>query len=299
MFHFLPAELQLALRNFNINFISEIRLRKGQAVMIEYRGAYIYINQNGVCSATNAIICNDLQTLLSKAMDGNVYRFSEQLKNGFITVGHGMRIGVAGEYVTESGKIKSVTNVTSVNVRIPHDVIGCANGLMDCIFLDDCPSTLLFSPAGAGKTTLLRDLARGLGHKKSSNVLIFDERNEISALDSDGFGFDLGCWVDVIRCADKLTAIQSAMRALKPQIIITDELYGEADFQAMEYVKNCGVCIIASTHISDKSLLQKLPFDCYVEMKKIGEPVIVYDKNFDIICNRCPVNGNRCSYVVE
>ena len=39
---------------------------------------------------------------------------------------------------------------------------------------------------------MLRDIARTFGAGKSVNVLVFDERGEIAAMDGYGDGFDLG-----------------------------------------------------------------------------------------------------------
>lgn len=282
MLDFLPFDMQKALSFLNVNLLTEIRLRRGHPVIIEYSGEYNYLTALGVKNSSEyAIICDDVAIILNAAMNGDVFSYSEQLKNGFITVNHGVRIGVAGEYVTESGKVVSIKTVTSLNIRLPHNVSGCSDYIYNKIYLDNLCSALIFSCPGFGKTTILRDLAMNLSARKKINVLVFDERREISAMDGDGIGYDLGNFVDVVRCFDKLSAIKSAIRAMKPQVIITDELYGTDDVKAVEYASDCGICIIASSHTCTKEKLIEMPFDFYVELTGIGKRQIIYDKNFN------------------
>lgn len=279
---FLPAEIINALSNLNLNYLSEIRLRRGQPVIIEYRGEYKYINAFGICEKReNAIKVEDVERIIVSATNGCIYNYTEQMKSGFITVGHGIRIGIAGEYVTQNGEVNTIKDITSLNIRIPHNVAGCADYIVKKLFSDGLHSTILYSKPGLGKTTMLRDIAISLSKTQKYNVLIFDERNEISAINNKE-GYDLGDRVDIIRCHEKKSAIVSAIRAMKPQIIITDELYGERDFQSVKYAADCGVSVIASTHICNREVLQNLPFEYFVHLVSIGSTV-VYDKNFNFI----------------
>ena len=128
---------------------------------------------------------------------------------------------------------------------------------------------------------MLRDIAVSLSRRRKYNILVFDERNEISAIDGEGNGFDLGDRVDIVRCHNKKSAIASAIRAMKPQVIITDELYGKEDIAAAEYAADCGVCLIASSHICNRKLLSLMPFEYYVQLVGIGVMPVIYDKNFN------------------
>lgn len=284
--HFLPPDIVAALNNVNLNYLNEIRLRSGQPVIIQYRGEYKYINAYGITSdLSNALFCTGADSVINAAMCGNVFVYSEQLKNGFITVDGGVRIGVAGEYVIEGGEIVTVKRVTSLNIRIPHDVCGTADGIYGAICGDGIKNTLIFSPPGYGKTTILRDLARKISKNTVKSVLIFDERNEIAAVDGDGNGFDLGKGCDVVRGGDKNTAFRNAIRVMRPDVILTDELYGDGDVEAVKFAVDCGISVIASSHITDRHKLKKLPFDLYAELSGIGKEIVIYDKNFDTVCN--------------
>jgi stage III sporulation protein AA len=297
-FHFLPQELQNALKCININFLSEIRIRSGQPVIIEYKGEYTYINSCGVThNKMSAISVCNAGKILSDAMCGSVYAFTEQLKRGFVTVDGGVRIGVCGEYVCEGGRVSCVKAVTSLNIRVPHNVIGCSAQIYNALFSEHINNTLVFSPPGYGKTTILRDLAKKISSNYKYNVLIFDERNEISAFDGNGFAFDVGERVDVVRGGDKLSSFENAIRAMKPQVIITDELYGEGDIKAIRFAVSCGIKAIASSHITARDELKKLPFDYFAELTGIGKRAIIYDKNFVVIDGNNFDDSARLSYV--
>lgn len=279
---FLPNDITVALSHLNEKFLTEIRIRKGLPVVVGYADEYIYLGKFGKSHSDNdKIYANSVDDILSKAVGGNIFNYTEQLKNGFITVEHGVRIGIAGEYVTEDGEINTIKCITSLNIRIPHEIFGCSEKIRRILFSDGIKSVLIFSKPGLGKTTILRDLALNIGKNKSETVLVFDERNEISAMDSYGDGFDLGM-ADVVRCHNKLHAISGAIRAMKPSVIITDELYGKMDEKAVQYAADCGIKVIASSHVTKKEILKDLPFEYFVELISLGEPVI-YDKNFNII----------------
>lgn len=291
---FLPTDIKEAISHLNYNFISEIRLRRGQPVIIEYKGEYKYINSYGITDNNRGLItAGDIEPIIQAATGGCIYNYVEQMKNGFITVEHGVRIGIAGEYVTQSGQVQTIKNLTSLNVRIPHNIQDCSNYLVENLFFDCLHSTLLFSKPGLGKTTMLRDIAVKISSLKKYNVLVFDERNEIAAIDGLGNGFELGDRVDVVRCYNKKSAISSAIRAMKPQLIITDELYGVDDIKAMEYAVDCGIYVIASTHICNKEILRKMPFEYYVEIVGIGIQPVIYDKDFNTYCGCSADNVDR------
>lgn len=291
---FLPPKIRGALDNLNYNFLTEIRLRCGQPVILEYNGEYKYVNGYGVSDdLARAIVCDDVEKVLVSAMEKSVYAYTEQLKRGFVTVGGGIRMGVCGEYVTQGEQILAVKNVTSLNIRIPHEVVGAADDLYTKTCNDGVHSVLLFSPPGYGKTTILRDFARNLSQKTKLNVLVFDERNEISAMTDSGAGYDLGANCDVIRGADKLTAFSCAIRAMKPNVIITDELYGDNDFNAVRYAADCGIAVIASSHTVDREKLKVLPFDSYIELSGVGRRADIYDKNFNFVCDCSTVGSIR------
>ena len=284
---FLPKDVIRSLDHLNYNLLSEIRLRRGQPVIIGYRGEYTYLGRCGLSSGeSDRIVVSDVASVLNEATSGCIYGYTEQMKGGFITVEHGVRIGIAGEYVTDRGEVNTIKCITSLNIRIPHEIEGCADYICKNLYAQTPHSTLVFSKPGMGKTTMLRDISRYLCKKSILNVLVFDERSEISGMDGYGDGFDLG-FADVVRCHSKKSAISSAIRAMKPDVIITDELYGNDDISAVKYAYDCGIAVIASSHITDRDILKSLPFKFFVELKSINGQPVIYDKNFNTYSAGC------------
>lgn len=282
---FLPDDVNRALAHINFNSVTEIRLRRGKPVIVAFGERYCYLGEFGITEHRDkALVCGEVAPVVNAATGGSIYSYAEQIRGGYITCGQGIRIGLAGEYVTSGDSVNTITDFTSLNIRIPHDVIGCSEYICKSILGESLQNVLIFSKPGLGKTTKLRDIARFLS-KKRLNVLVFDERNEISATDGYGNGFDLGDNVDVIRAGNKLKAFESAIRSMRPDVIITDELYGESDFKAVKYASDCGLCVIASSHVTDRETLKRLPFGYFVELNSLlGQPSI-YDKNF--VAVRC------------
>ena len=279
---FLPTEIFAAVSRLNEDFLTEIRFRQGKPVIVGYRDKYSYLGRFGITDIRReAIIAGSAAEVVARATGGSIYNFAEQIKSGFITCGHGVRIGLCGEYVTQNNEICTIRDFTSLNIRVPHDIKDCAKFECERLLKDKLTRFLLFSKPGLGKTTRLRDIARYLGAQKKVNVLVFDERNEIAAMDGEGNGFDLGDGVDVIRAGNKICAFSAAIRAMKPDVIICDELYGERDFEAVRFAVECGIFVIASSHMTDVKKLSYLPFEYFVELKTLfGQPEI-YDKNFN------------------
>lgn len=284
----MPEEIRRAVAHLNQNFITEIRLRVGLPVIVDYHDEYYYLYDFGVTrDRERAIICGEIASIINAVTGGSIYSYAEQIKSGFITGYHGVRIGLAGEYVMQNNYVNTIANITSLNIRIAHDIVNCAKSICTEIFDKEICSVLLFSKPGMGKTTKLRDIARFLSEEKHLNVLIFDERSEICGLDWYGNGFQIGDRIDVIRSGNKLVCFQNAIRAMKPDVIITDELYGEGDNLAVNYAAQCGIAVIASSHITDKETLRKMPFKYFVELKSVFGQPIIYDKNF----NSCGSGG--------
>ena len=278
MLDFLPQNVQSAIKNLNIQYLYELRIRADKPIMVNYDGKYRYLGLYGLTDrAENAIICTayDIQDCVYRAGNYSVYSVEEQLKQGFITAEYGERLGLAGEYVFEKGQPLSLRNFSSLCIRVPHEIVGSAQVVYDSCMRDKIRDVLLMSPPGLGKTTILRDLARILSEKTLKNILICDERGEISV-------GNIGSTCDIMRYADKATAFSSGVRAMRPDVIITDEL-SLKDCEAVKRAIMAGIAVIASAHFSAMERVDeafKGVFERYVllDNAQIGRIACIYDK---------------------
>ena len=243
MLGFLPAEILSAIHHINQNSLYEIRMRIGKPLMVRYGEEYLYLARYGLSyHKKDAIITTkaDIDETMLVAGKYSLYSVEEQLRQGFLTTDKGVRIGISGHFILEKGEILTIRDFTSLCIRVPHEIIGAAEEIYSQFLKDELKSLLIASKPGQGKTTILRDLSRKLSEFSEKNILICDERGEIA----EG---DIGERTDVFSFANKRVALEHGIRAMRPDVIIVDEL-SMADFPSILRAKSSGVHIMASIH---------------------------------------------------
>lgn len=266
---FLPAAIYEPLQHIDINRLYELRLRENAPVTLNYGFKRLYLGgERPTLSESEAIVCDGdmIEETIFRAAEFSIYAANESLKHGFVTTAGGVRIGVSGECVSENGSVITIKNFTSLCIRIPHDIEGAASEVLRRVFSDGVKNTLIVSAAGYGKTTILKDLSRIFS--KTHNVLVIDERGEL--------GENLHN-ADVVKYSDKSYAFTYGIRSLAPQIVVTDELSGAADWNCVRRAVNSGVKIIATAHGDSLASVKNKPefteglFERYVILHSSGQ----------------------------
>ncbi len=254
------------LPNYEQEGIQEIRLRLGEPVTLSFAAEdrILCTTSTSTLHKPDALVCrpDQLETCFLRFCEGSVYAHEQELRQGYIAVRGGIRVGVAGTAVLESERVRSVREVSSLCIRLPRRHTGCAATLIPLIHtVEGLRSTLLVGEPSSGKTSLLRDIAVTLAARRV-RVAVVDERGEIGGL--DGLR---GC--DVLRGYPKAVGIMQAVRCLAPQAVVFDELGEEAEIAAVSACAHAGVAVMASLHgrspihLSKKAAVRDL-VDCAV-----------------------------------
>ena len=206
----------------------------------------------------------DLETLCDIATEFSRYAAAETLREGFLTVRGGFRVGVCGAAVMKDGANTNLKNLSSAVIRVARERKGIADEIAPQLFNDKrfC-NTLILSPPGGGKTTLLRDLIRRLstGGKDcpALRVALLDERGEVAVMWRGLPQMDVGPRTDVLDACPKALGVPIVLRAMNPQLIAMDEITVPEDLRAVSMASGCGVGLLATVHASGAEKLSEKP----------------------------------------
>ena len=225
----------------------------------------------------------DISQTIETMSDYSIYALEQELKNGFITLKGGFRVGITGKVIIEDNKIKTIRNISSINIRIAREIIGCSNHILKYINIPSIKSTMIISPPNCGKTTLLRDIIKNISDYKE-NVGLIDERSEIAGTYMGKIQLDVGKRTDILDRCPKSEGMLMLLRSMSPSVIAVDEIGSNDDIEAIEKISNSGIKIICTIHayniedIKQKNNLKNILY------KKIFERYIVLNRK-NGICN--------------
>lgn len=267
MLSFLPNEVLFYIYKLDFNKLYEIRLRANQEVTVFYDNKYILLKK---VLNVDTITCKDkyLSEIVENITNKSIYAFNEEIKNGFITTKFGVRVGLCGKVIFENGQANTITNFSSINIRIPHNIYNSSNKIFHIVLEKNVvKNTLIFSAPFMGKTTILKDLINTLNIKTNKQILIIDERFEFNDIKGDN--------IDKIQNSNKEYALQYSIRSMAPEIIICDEISSKNDVDNLKLAKASGITVIATAHAdSFENLLKK-----YENIKDVFDVFIELDKN--------------------
>ena len=284
----------LEQENLQFDYLQEIRLRAGYPIILLYGGKEKILPMK--------VTERGIRETLDYVSNYSLYAYENELKQGFITIEGGHRVGMAGQVLIENGRVKNLKQISSLNVRVSHEIVGCADKLFPYITHNkQMYHTLLISPPRCGKTTLLRDLIRQIsdGNEwvKGCTVGVVDERSELAGCYQGIPQNHMGMRTDVLDGCPKADGMFMLIRSMSPQVVAVDEIGAPEDIQAIKYAMHCGCKMIATVHGESLEELQRKPlleqmmreqcFERYVLLcnrSSVGEIAGIYDKYGDEIC---------------
>ncbi len=251
------------------NRIYEIRIRIDQPLIIMKDNEEVFIKIDGTYTEDIKegvrARSEDIKNTLEIMSQYSLYAFEEELRQGYITLEGGHRVGIVGKMIIENNKIKSIRYVGAMNIRVAHEIIGAADKILPYVYQspNTIYHTLLVSPPRCGKTTILRDLIRqiskGSGLQKGITVGVVDERSEIAGCYRGVPQNEIGPRTDVLDGCTKVDGMLMLLRSMSPAVIVVDEIGKKEDLFAIEEVLNAGVKIICTVHGTNLTDLMQKP----------------------------------------
>ena len=238
----------------------EITLRLNRPLCVECSDKRYYFTENNC--VTDSLLNTKMVEVTERNMfetfqnicNYSVYSRQNEINNGYITLKGGHRAGVCGTAVLNDNKIVNIKDITSINIRIAREIIGCSKDILSSV--DVRKGVLICGAPCSGKTTIIRDIARQLSYE--CKVSVIDERNELSSNVNGVFQNDMGM-CDVFDSYIKCDAIVQAVRSMAPDVIVCDEISTQKDVEALTYGLNSGVSFIATIHADNKQELLSRP----------------------------------------
>lgn len=294
------------LKKIPIEFddLQEVRMRVDRPLLIRCQGREYALTESGSLEgvkpglplgSVHYVTKKELMETMEYIAGYSLYAYEDELRQGFLTIQGGHRVGVAGKIVMEQGRVRSIRNISFLNIRLSHQIAGCADKVLPYILEEgEVCHTLIISPPCCGKTTLLRDVVRQISNGsrwcEGKTVGVVDERSEIGGAYQGVPQNDLGIRTDLLDCCPKAEGMMMLIRSMSPQVVAVDEIGDYGDIHAIESVLHCGCRLIATVHgssiedIKRKPLLQKLVlehvFERYIILngrKKIGAVQGIFD----------------------
>ena len=257
--------------------LEEIRIRINRPIEMTMKGAPRFLSY--------IIKPDDAFHLMNKISHFSIYTLEEELKQGFITVSGGHRIGLAGKVILEGGKVKAIRDISSFNIRIAREKVGIAEPIMPYLYQGSWMHTMVIGPPQTGKTTLLRDIARIASSGsivrgiQAQKVGIVDERSEIAGCVNGIPQLTFGDRIDVLDACPKAEGMMMMIRSMSPDILVVDEIGRKEDAEAIQEAVHAGIKLMMTTHGTSIDEIKKRPSLRNIIEQKIFQRFVVLSRS--------------------
>lgn len=305
---YLGGELQRVLNSLDkvfFNEIEEIRLRINKPIIIYKNSEEHTITKQGQLSKNivegYVLTLIDLSKTIELISNFSLYAFENELKCGYITLPGGHRVGVSGKAIISKGEVKTINNISGLNIRISHEIFDCSKRVLEYIAMPKVRHTMIISPPACGKTTLLRDIVRQVsngieGKFKGQTVGVVDERSEIAGCYMGIPQNNVGIRTDVLDACPKAEGMMMLLRSMSPRVLAVDEIGKKEDIYAIDDIMNAGIKVICTVHGKSieelkqrdvlSVLINKKVFERYIILgykSKPGTIKAIYNKDFKVV----------------
>lgn len=291
--------------------IEEIRLRTNSPINIFLNNKNYFLKKNGfLClNPKEGMIVN--QEHLSKTFqlitNYSIYSLEDEIRNGFITLKGGHRVGIGGKVIYGKDRIEGIKNISSLNFRIGREKIGISKDLIHHLFdtKGDFQNTLIISPPQCGKTTLLRDMIKNLSDGMDEigldgfKIGLIDERSEIAGTYNGIPQKSVGVRTDILDSCRKSLGIIMMIRSMSPDIIAVDEIGSKEDVLSIQEALRAGIKLVATIHgysiddIRDRASMKELFKD------KVFKRYIVLDNSLGVGTIKAIIEGETYKNLIN
>ncbi|WP_062513748.1 stage III sporulation protein AA [Halobacillus sp. KGW1] len=275
---FPPSFQRFLMNDVSWGKVQEIRLRVNHP--LEVLDGASHTSVKGII-----VTAEHLAFVLNQISQFSLYRLQDELKEGFLTIEGGHRVGLAGKVNTSGHRIDTLKHITFMNIRVAREVAGQVSYLLPFLYADGrWKSTMIIGPPHSGKTTLLRALSKWIGSDhtgyRGCKVAVVDERSEIAASLRGVPQLEVGVRTDVMDGCPKAAGMMMMIRSMSPDVLIVDEIGGLEDADAVREASYTGVQVICSIHgrtldgvrkrPSARSLVEEQVFERYVVLERMS-----------------------------